>query len=128
MYACMVFIDVSKAFDKVWHNGLIFKLKQFGISDILLSWFSSYLENRIQRVVLDGKAYQWERLHAGVPQGFVFGPLLFLIFINDLVDTFETLTLTLYSSSTSYVEYQAGGGKGLVDLVNQLTLERCHSF
>ena len=112
MYACMVFIDVSKAFDKVWHNGLIFKLKQFGISDILLSWFSSYLENRIQRIVLDGKAYQWERLHAGVPQGFVFGPLLFLIFINDLVDTLGTLTLTLYSSSTSYVEYQAGGGGG----------------
>ena len=78
----MVFLDVSKAFDKVWHNGLIFKLKRFDITGILLSWFSSYLENRIQRVVLDGKASQWERLHAGVPQGSVLGPLLFFISIN----------------------------------------------
>ena len=90
--ACMVFLDVSKAFDKVWHNGLIFKVKRFGITGILLSWFSSYVENRIQRVVLDGKASQWGRLHAGMPQGSVLGPLLFLIFINDLVDTLETDT------------------------------------
>ena len=86
----MVFLDVSKTFDKVWHNGLIFKLKRFGITGILLSWFSSYLENRIQRVVLDGKASQWERLHAGVPQGSLLGPLLILMFITDLVDTLET--------------------------------------
>ena len=99
----MVFLYVSKAFDKVWHNGLIFKLKRFGITGILLSWFSSYLENRIQRVVLDGKAFKWERLHAGVPQGSVLGPLLFLIFINDLVDTIETDS-HLFSDDTSLLD------------------------
>ena len=98
----MVFLDVSKAFDKVWHNGLSFKLKRFSITGILLSWFSSYLENRIQRVVLDGKASQWERLHAGVPQGTVLEPLLFLIFLNDLVDTLETDPHTFLQTTHHY--------------------------
>ena len=97
----MVFLDVSKAFDKVWHNGLIFKLKRFGITGILLSWF--FLENRIQRVVLNGKASQWERLHADVPQGSVLGPFLFLIIINDLVDTLET-DPHLFADDTSLLD------------------------
>ena len=99
----MVFLDVSKAFDKVWHKGLLFKLKRFIITGILLSWFSSYLVNRIQRVVLDGKASQWERLHAGVPKGSVLGPLLFLIFTNDLVDTLET-DRHLFADDTSLLD------------------------
>ena len=99
----MVFLDVSKAFDKVWHNGLIIKLKRFGITGILLSWFSSYLENRIQHVVLDGKAFKWERLHAGVSRGSVLGPLLFFIFKNDLVDTLGTVP-HLFADDTSSLD------------------------
>ena len=67
----LIMLDISKAFDKVWHPGLLFKLQQLGITGSLLSWFKSYLSNRKQRVVLGGKTSEVSFLHAGVPQGSV---------------------------------------------------------
>ena len=95
-----VFLDISKAFDRVWRRGLLHKLNYVGIRGRLLDWFSDYLTNRRQRVVLPGSCSDWSYLKAGVPQGSILGPLLFLIFINDIVNDINS-NIRLFADDTS---------------------------
>ena len=96
----VVFFDISKAFDKVWHNGLLSKLNHAGIKGNLFNWFSSYLSNRQQRVVLPGTSSDLTTISAGVPQGSILGPLLFLVFINDIVTNINS-NINLFADDTS---------------------------
>ena len=95
-----VFCDISKAFDRVWHRGLIAKLKHYGICGPLLNWFISYLTNIFQRVVIPGGVSGWLEILAGVPQGSILGPLLFIIFINDIVKEIHS-NIRLFADDTS---------------------------
>ncbi|KAK3090482.1 hypothetical protein FSP39_012209 [Pinctada imbricata] len=99
-FSCFTFCDISKAFDRVWIKGLIHKLDKYGIKGQLLSWLSDYLTDRTQQVKLKNSVSSQGIINSGVPQGSVLGPLLFLIYINDLPDGLKGLT-RLFADDTS---------------------------
>ena len=97
-----VFLDVSSAFDAVWHAGLLKKLEQLNINGEVLELFSSYLSERSAVTVVDGQKSTQLPLNAGVPQGSRLGPLLFLIYINDIVNNLESMPF-IYADDTTLI-------------------------
>ena len=104
----IVFLDIKAAFDSVWHQGLIYKLQNLGICNSLLSWFTDYVSNRTQKVVLHGATSDTKPIAAGVPQGSILGPLLFLIYVNDFGRQLENESYLFADDSSVLRQYRVG--------------------
>ena len=96
-----VFIDLRKAFDTVNHSILLSKLKQYGVRGSVLSLFEDYLTGRYQYVVVNGKCSEMKPVTIGVPQGSVLGPIIFLIYMNDLPDVSLESKFSLFADDTT---------------------------
>ena len=90
----VAFIDFAKAFDSVSHPKLLHKLVEYGFQHELLNWISTFLDNRTQRVLVDGHLSESVRVRSGVVQGSVLGPLLFILFINDVIDQLGSASIS----------------------------------
>ena len=101
-YGCGIFIDLRKAFDTVNHDILLLKMEHYGVRGSTLQWFKFYLYERKQYVYINGECSELKQISCGVPQGSVLGPLLFLIYINDLPTISNKLDLYLFADDIYY--------------------------
>ena len=100
-----VVLEISKAVDRVWHTGLLRKLKSYGVSGQIFYLISSLLSNRPLWVVLDGKSFKEYPVNAGVPQGYILGSTLFLLYINDLLDDIVCDIAIYVDDTTLYFKF-----------------------
>ena len=99
-----IYLDLSKAFDTIDHSILLQKLNYYGIKGTSQQWFKSYLTNRKQQVEFKDSMSTLKEITTGVPQGSILGPLLFIIYMNDISQVTEKFHFTLYADDTSLIE------------------------
>ena len=112
----LILCDISKAFDRVWHTGLLLKLKAYGVDGKLFKWFESYISSRKQCVFINNSKSPLVNTNAGVPQGSVLGLLLFLLYVNDIADNLLSLT-RLFADDTS-LSYSSQSPYTIEDVIN----------
>ncbi|CAB4039969.1 Hypothetical predicted protein, partial [Paramuricea clavata] len=113
----VVFIDLKKAFDTIDHQIILQKLKNYGIDENSLTWFHSYLTDRTQKCRVNGQLSDSVPVACGVPQGSSLGPLLFLIYINDLPNCLDHTTARMFADDTS-ISYASDSAKELQNVIN----------
>ena len=116
-YVIGIFLDFSKAFDTVNHAILFEKLDHMGIRGIAYDWLCDYLNNRSQYVSYDGSKSEYRNISCGVPQGSVLGPLLFLLYINDIANVSDVLFSLLFADDTNSLASGSDLGQ-LIETVN----------
>ena len=118
LFSCGVFIDLKKAFDTVDHKILLHKLNHYGFRGVINKWFSFYLDGRTQTTQIGSHISKRQNTTCSVPQGSVLGPLLFLIYINDIQESSDKLELFLFADDTNAI-YADKNLKSLETTVNQ---------
>ena len=106
-YGCRIFVDFQKAFDTVDHTILTQKLNYYGVRGKANNWFSSYLKNRTQFVTINGFNSELKEINCGVPQGSILGPLLFLIYINDLHYSIKFCKVHHFADDTNLINFNS---------------------
>ena len=116
-----IYTDLEKAFDKVPHRSLLNKLRWYKIDNNVISWIGSFLTNRLQRVRLEDSFSSWAKVLSGIPQGTILGPLLFLIYINDIMDVCKESELFVYADDAKLFSH-INSAKDVITLQNDLNV------
>ena len=122
-----MYIDLSKAFDSLDHTVLLYKLEHYGVRSVPLIWFKNYLTNRRQFTSINGTKSNTLPLTCGVPQGSILGPLLFLIYANDVINTTKLLRFILYADDTNIL-FSHKNETTLYNIVNNELINVCDWF
>ena len=128
VYSCLnakhhgmgIFIDLKKAFDTVNHRILLMKLERYGVRGLPLAWLTSYLRNRRQFVSVEGRCSRQKTSNIGIPQGSILGPILFLIYINDITLISEIFTVISYDDDTTFLIDNSNYNSLILQINNEL--------